>query len=41
MTAGKKNILRLPGIGKTLLLRKVAEELKPLPPGGFFTSEKR
>jgi hypothetical protein len=41
MTARKKNILRLPEPGKTTFLRKVAEELKPLPPAGFFTSEKR
>ena len=39
----KKNILitGLPGTGKTTLLRKVAEELKPLHPVGFLTSEIR
>ena len=43
MTVKKKNILvtGLPGTGKTTLLRKVAEELKPLHPAGFFTSEIR
>ena len=43
MTVRKKNILitGLPGTGKTTLLRKVAEELKPLHPAGFFTSEIR
>ena len=43
MTKRKKNILitGLPGTGKTTLLRKVAEELKPLRPVGFFTSEIR
>ncbi len=39
----KKNILitGLPGSGKTTLLLKVAKELKPLHPAGFFTSEIR
>jgi nucleoside-triphosphatase len=43
MTGRKKNILitGFPGTGKTTLLRKVAEELKPLHPAGFFTSEIR
>jgi nucleoside-triphosphatase len=43
MTVRKKNILitGLPGSGKTTLLRKVAGELKPLHPAGFFTSEIR
>ena len=43
MTPRKKNILitGFPGTGKTTLLRKVAEELKPLHPAGFFTSEIR
>ena len=43
MTVRKKNILitGLPGTGKTTLLYKVAEELKPLHPAGFFTSEIR
>jgi nucleoside-triphosphatase len=43
MTVRKKNILitGLPGTGKTTLLLKVAEELKPLHPAGFFTSEIR
>ena len=43
MTARKKNILitGLPGTGKTTLLRKAAEELKPLHPASFFTSEIR
>jgi nucleoside-triphosphatase len=43
MTARKKNILitGLPGTGKTTLLRKVAEELKPLHPAGFLTAEIR
>ena len=43
MTARKKNILitGLPGTGKTTLLRKAAEELKPLHPAGFFASEIR
>jgi nucleoside-triphosphatase len=39
----EKNILitGLPGTGKTTFLRKAAEELKPLHPAGFFTSEIR
>jgi nucleoside-triphosphatase len=43
MTPRKKNILitGFPGTGKTTLLRKVAEELKPLHPAGFLTSEIR
>jgi len=43
MTVSKKNILitGLPGTGKTTLLRKIAEELKPFHPVGFFTSEIR
>ena len=43
MTVRKKNILitGLPQSGKTTLLYKVAEELKPLHPAGFFTSEIR
>jgi nucleoside-triphosphatase len=43
MTARKKNILitGLPGTGKTTLLRKVAEELKPFHPAGFLTAELR
>ncbi len=43
MALRKKNILitGFPGTGKTTLLRKVAEELKPLHPAGFFTSEIR
>jgi nucleoside-triphosphatase len=43
MKVRKKNILitGLPGTGKTTLLRKVAEELKPLHPAGFYTSEIR
>ncbi len=38
-----KNILitGVPGTGKTTLLRKVAEELKPLHPAGFLTLEIR
>ena len=42
-TVRKKNILitGLPGTGKTTLLRKVAEALKPFHPAGFFTSEIR
>jgi len=43
MTVRKKNILvtGLPGTGKTTLLRKVAEELNPFNPAGFFTAEIR
>jgi nucleoside-triphosphatase len=43
MTVPKKNILitGLPGSGKTTLVRRVAEELKPFQPAGFFTSEIR
>ena len=39
----KKNILitGLPGTGKTTLLRRVVEELRPLHPAGFFTAEIR
>ncbi len=43
VTVRKKNILvtGLPGTGKTTLLRKVAEELNPFNPAGFFTVEIR
>ena len=43
MKMREKNILitGLPGTGKTTLLRRVAEELKPFHPAGFFTSEIR
>jgi nucleoside-triphosphatase len=43
MTVRKKNILitGLPGTGKTTLILKVAEKLKPFHPAGFFTSEIR
>ena len=39
----KKNILitGLPGVGKTTLIKKISEELKPLHPVGFYTTEIR
>jgi nucleoside-triphosphatase len=39
----RKNILITgsPGVGKTTLIRKVAEELKEFQPAGFFTAEIR
>ena len=40
---GKKNLLitGLPGVGKTTLIKKLYEELKPLHPAGFYTAEIR
>jgi nucleoside-triphosphatase THEP1 len=42
-TLQKKNILikRLPGIGKTTLIKKLSEALTYLHPAGFYTSEIR
>jgi nucleoside-triphosphatase len=39
----KKNILITgpPGIGKTTVIKKLAEELRPFGPAGFYTAEIR
>ena len=43
MQVKSKNILitGLPGVGKTTLIKKLYEELKPLRPVGFYTAEIR